>query len=411
MKTYLILHKCTGFSINWENLRASSDYALILLTTQTIVQKLNEEQLSCFNQVIITNEFDVDSLKEKIKSLKVFKNGDLYRIVTNDEYAMGLVAKLREYFGLPGADFKSVKPFTSKIYMKQSLSGSKLAVPKFVRFDPAQYKREGNSYVSKLIDYLGLPIFVKPTCDAASYGTEKLMNAHCVTTWCDNHYATNEYEFEFDEFITGKLYHCDCLVKDNEIIGEYIGEYAFPCYDFCLGKPVASLGLTEDMPDYRRISKFNRELFSAYGNIPDGAFHLEVFKKADGELVFLEIACRAPGGSVPKAHEVQYNANIEENHFRLQMGLPIVEDTKTGLYSAWLWYPVKPGILKETHAPDINSAYEIIWKIKKGDRLKRPTSLRDIACSVVLWNDNPKLLKKDFEHLSLHQPFTLVNEE
>jgi hypothetical protein len=113
------------------------------------------------------------------------------------------------------------------------------------------------------------------------------------------------------------------------------------------GIPLASFPLLDDSDYARQIFAYNRNVLKALAPVPNGGFHLEVFRQANGKLVFLEIAARTPGAYVPQAFLKAFGINLEEAHLALQMGVDKGEAcraTKLG-HGAFVWYPLRAGVV------------------------------------------------------------------
>jgi hypothetical protein len=85
-------------------------------------------------------------------------------------------------------------------------------------------------------------------------------------------------------------------------------------------------------------------------------FHLEAFRRPDGELVFCEIACRLGGAHVVQALTYATGVNPARLWIRHQAGLADGPETARKLADAdgrygWLLIPPRPGRLLEVWEP------------------------------------------------------------
>jgi hypothetical protein len=415
MKTFIILQKIVLFRADWRNLIPSAqssaenrDYRIILLVHEPTYEKLAESQKHCFEHIFRIKTFDFENVKTTVQQIMSEYPGET-RIITNDELCIDLAANVRAELSLPGDTPELVQPFINKTVTKAKLASSGIRLPKFIHFDPKAYAADQVGYVSEIESTLKFPIFAKPINSAASQCTTLLTNLQELIGWCQVHQADDN--FELDEYIEGVLFHCESVIRDNEIVFAQAGENAHPCFDFMSGKVTGSIALPDDDLMGKQILAFNRQVITALKTLPNCVTHLEVFRKHDGELVFLEIACRAPGGMIVQMHQYHCGINFEEAHFRMQMGLPFDASITPGPNYAWAWFPNEPGTVAGFASLPIKSDHQITWKVEIGDKLTSAESLVDYAGGVILWNDNYDDLRNDFTSLTnFPTPFILTDE-
>ena len=404
MKTFIILQKIVSFRVNWHSLYNPQSYQLILIVHDPTLSKLNGDQKQCFAQIHSLQHFDKEMLQSTIQKLIQEINDEMY-IVTNDELCIKLASQLREDFNLPGDNIAIVDKFLNKDINKKLMALNNIAQPRYEQFDPEYFKNNAITYIGELIQKLGLPIFAKPIDSAASQFTSKINNVAELQRWCINH--ANDNNFELDEFISGKLIQCDSILRNNEILFAQVNENAHPCFDFMSGKITGGITLPKNNKVVSEILEFNAKVLMALRPLPNCVTHLEIFQRAHGELVFLEIACRAPGGMIVQMHEKHTGVNVEQAHFAMQMGLEfeLNKYQKDGPYCAWAWFPLVKGKVIGIRSLDIKSHHEIFWEIKPGEIYKKPQSLIDFAGGIILWNDDYHKLRADFDYLAhLKQP-------
>jgi biotin carboxylase len=344
-------------------------------------------------------------VQQKVSELIYARKLQKFDFLTHDEYSLAIVGKLRDAFNTGSPGFNQVNKFLTKTTMKEVLN-DKIRIPKYVFFDYKEYIQNKEQYLNQIAQTLEFPIFAKPVDNAGACNTSKILSKEELVRWAEEHKSSSN--FELDEFVNGTLYHIDSLIFNNKIIFSQVAKYAYPCFDFLQGKPVASIVVPDLDSESTEMKNFNKQVIKAISPVPNGGTHLEVFKKSNGELVFVEIAARTPGALVPQMYEKYYGFKIEELHFRLQMGkMPSVNSNKK-YYSAWVAYPIQEGIVTALRSPTVKSQYDIIWKVKVGDKLSNPIELKDSALTILLWNDNYDVLREDFEYLtSTFKPFTV----
>ena len=403
MKTFIVLQKIVAFRVNWHTLFNPHDYRLILIVHEPTLSKLVEDQKNCFDEIHTLAHFNIEMLQFTIQNILQINSTEV-SIITNDELCIALAAKLREVFNIQGDRVAMVNKFLNKEENKKLVATQNITLPKYERFNPVQFKKEPESYNKQLIQKLELPIFAKPIDSVASQNTTKINTRDELLRWEQEH--NNDFNYELDEFISGKLYHVDSIINNNKIIFAQVGENAYPCFDFSLGKINASIIVPSDGPLYNQLIQFNEQALMALRPLPNCVTHLEIFQRPNGELVYLEVACRAPGGAIVQMHEKHCGINFEQAHFVMQMGLEFnMQHFQKGPYCAWAWFPLAEGKILGFRSLDIKSPHQIAWKVKVGEIYQKAKSLIDFAGSIILWNDDYEILRRDFDYLAqLNEP-------
>ena len=222
--------------------------------------------------------------------------------------------------------------------------------------------------------------------------------------WCEEH--STDYNFELDEFLEGDLFHIDSVIYNGEAVFTGVCKYAAPNADFVNGKALGSYMLNENETDYVMLSSMNKKVLKALSPT-NGITHMEVFKsQKHNAFIFLEIATRPPGASIPKMYEHNYNINLQELFFKFQMGysasdLKINQISQNSSQLAWLWIPkTKTGYIEKLIMPKINSKLSIKWHVVQDELVeKKSVSVRDRVCEVFIENENYEQLKYDFNYL------------
>lgn len=186
--------------------------------------------------------------------------------------------------------------------------------------------------------------------------------------------------------------------------------------DVVQGKLLGSIVLNPNERRYKPLSELPSlviEAFRRYAAIPDGVLHLEAFyDNASDRITLLEIQLRPPGADIRSAHKIYCNMDLEEIHFKLQMGLPI--DSKadiSGNYAMWMYFPTIDGVIDKLVLPSIKSKiHKLQYLVQSGEQTCLPRSLlmaKQTALKMVISNTNYEALVEDFEYLKKFQPFTL----
>lgn len=331
--------------------------------------------------------------KSYISKLITQKEGESFYIVTMAEDLLLVAARLREAFNLTGMNFEQTYRFRNKGEMKNILQKANIRVPYFGKLELS--KPNHNIYFEEIVAEVGLPFIVKPTMMACSNGVSKIESFEAFTAYLDD--AQPAVEYGYEEFISGKLYHCDSIVSNGEVIFSSACEYTNENMHFQKGKSVISMPLPDDLTISQEILAFNKAVLKELG-MEQGVNHLEVFKKGE-ELVFLEVACRAPGAVAVPMYERQFGFNFLNINLEMELGkVPNLSKTaRVHCFSGI--FPVLPGTATELIEPKLQSGYDMSWNIQQGQQFDSAGSLRDIAGSILATNQCFDTLREDFRKL------------
>ena len=198
---------------------------------------------------------------------------------------------------------------------------------------------------------------------------------------------------------------------DGKVIDVQVSLYAYPNAEFMEGKPYGSYVVTDDDSSID-LKIFNEAVLKALSPVPDGCTHMELFKKPDGEIVFLEIAARPSFGFVPKMYEHYMGVDLEEMHYRCQMGLslpaikPLSERKESSV--GWLWYPKISGeVTSLSKRLPIKSEHDIQYCVRATEKLEGAETLRDYVATVFMVNPDRAQLIADFNVMKSVRPVTI----
>lgn len=404
-KKIFIIHESGSLKFDLKTIYYPEMYKLYLVTKKQNGVILKPDNVQYFEKILKLNSFTMIELEEYIIQ-EADNQLDSIALITHDEYSISKVAMLREKLQVKGPILKDVEPFTNKITMKNKVKKHNIRIPKFIHFDPSKYENDSEEYVEKIFNHIGAPLFAKKTDSTCSDGCKKLNDFKELKHWAIEH--SDCLNYEIDEYINGKLYHIDSIIFEKEVIHVEISEYAYPNAQFMEGKPLGSITLPPSHEIYKKLKDFNIKLLHALNPI-DGTTHLEVFVDKTGDVVFLEIASRGAGALIPMVYMLHSGINYREIFFRIHIGLEFELNVKEGPYVAWLWFPLKSGIIKKFNTPDINSQYELKWNKKVNEMITEADNVRGRLGEIVLKNDNFDILYNDFKYLSqVYQPCDLV---
>ena len=130
------------------------------------------------------------------------------------------------------------------------------------------------------------------------------------------HYDINR-TFLLEDYISGKAFSVDGIVQNKKIKFAGINEYTYAPLPYFIqtGNIIPStLGIADQKRCYNFVKKIIKQL--GLNNCP---FHSEIILK-DSKLYLIEIACRMPGGKIPRGYELAYGFNFVEQVINLYLG-------------------------------------------------------------------------------------------
>ncbi len=392
---HLYLIQQSRLKLNWSSLTRLG-LRIVLITNAVTRNKINEIDAAKIDRIIITDNFQFDTLLKFIESDSRSSEKDL-TFVTTDEFLVMTVSQLNEHFGVQGIRPTQAENYLNKARMKEALAHTSTRCPRFVRFDPQAFAQNGEQYIDRIIAQTGLPCFIKPLSAAGAIGTARIESRDQLLNWAKT--QPGDYDYEIDEFVQGELYHCDSLVVDGKIILTMSGKYFFPLASFFENKVCGSIALSLNDPIHLELSALNEAVLQALG-MANGVYHLEAFKTSSGELVFLEVGARPAGALVPEMYEKSFGISIHETHILAQTFGEVPKDVKKLRECFWMWIPPQPGILLETHALPIRSQHEYVVHRQSGDQLNLPKEIVDRVSSLLVWDSSSQQIQQEVAVLS-----------
>ena len=201
---------------------------------------------------------------------------------------MILAARLREVLGLPGLTVAETAPFRDKERMKQLLDAAGLRTPR-------HESTETVAGVWAAAERLGFPLIVKPIAGAGSADTYRAGSAAELDDILPA--LRHVPRVSVEEFVDAEEFTYDTICADGRVLFENICWY--------LPRPLltklhewvspVTIALRElDRPNLQSGRVLGAAVLNVLG-FRDGFTHMEWYRKADGEVVFGEIAARPPG--------------------------------------------------------------------------------------------------------------------
>lgn len=415
--SFILQQKSALSLVDWSSLLNEQDpeMILVLVSEKGSIDSLSTQTKKKFTAIIELEQFEFAQAKQEMDKIfaQYYQTGDQTRIATLHEFQLELAAHLREHyretFHTKGPGIDVIQNFRNKLLMKKHLGPKGIKLPNYTEFDSVAYKTNPDTYLQSIEQFPGFPMFVKPIDSAGSINTAFIQDTRALRAWCDKASESGDV-YEIDEFIDGTLFHCDSVVKNGQVQVTLVSKYLHPNMDALSGKALATMTLNPNTEDYNRLKQFAEKALSHFPMLPDGVTHLEVFKKtSNNELVFLEVAARAPGGVAPEMYKIRTGVDIRQLHLRLNLGLSI-EDSIKQLHDHSKWGPfasmyqlVAPyhgGTISKLKPPVFHGGgFNTEWRCREGEIIKPASSIANVIVSTVFWNEDYEALELDFSLL------------
>jgi hypothetical protein len=314
-------------------------------------------------------------------------------IVTVDELSVLTAASLREKYKLLGPSHSVILNYKSKSVQKEILAQSGIRIPRFVSLEANLIKDKTELTFNYLVQELKSPFILKPTDMGGTIGVEK------IDTYGEFCEYLERYDYFSDliaeEYIEGKLYHCDFIMQEGKYIFAQVCEYLFNGLAYVNGLNHGSLPLILNDPMRAPIIEFCKKANSALG-LKFGCFHFEVFVTKDSEIIFLEAAARPAGSGVPLAYTQMFKRNYMNSGLlaEIQESCEIFKNPEE--YCFWACFPKKAGMITDLHVPALRSSYHMDWYVELRQTAAASSSVVDKAGMLLAHNQNYAILKDDF---------------
>jgi hypothetical protein len=205
------------------------------------------------------------------------------------EVGVELAARLRQALGVVGQRPEDARAFRDKDLMKQRLEVAGLRVPRHAKVRTA-------AEVRAAAERIGYPLIVKPIDGAGTRDTHRVDDAAALEVVLRK--VAHVPEMSVEEFIDGEEFTYDTVCIGGKVAFDSVAQY----------HPRPLLSRTQEwlspaqivlrdphIPQLQDAVQFGRGVLAAMG-MGTGFTHMEWYRKGNGEIVFGEIAARAPGG-------------------------------------------------------------------------------------------------------------------
>lgn len=255
------------------------------------------------------SNYDHNQMVEKT-ALDLARRFPLIGVFARAEADVIRAAELRELLNLPGQKTGSALAFRNKVIMKNHLDCAGVTLPRYQLLDSAY------TAISFIAEH-GYPVVIKPCSESGSLGTRILRNPTDLEA-----YLTNPLkgEAEIETFINGKMYHVDGLILNGRI--EFIHPFMYinDCLSFRKNEYIGSCALSAQNPLAPRLVSAVRKILSALPLAEHMAFHAELWRTPDDNIVFCEIASRTGGGLISAMIHHCFGFDIDRHWFEAECG-------------------------------------------------------------------------------------------
>ncbi|WP_127531626.1 ATP-grasp domain-containing protein [Paenibacillus kobensis] len=402
-QTILVLEQLPYEKGNLHQYYNPEQYRFVFMLDERYYAKFPKSYLKLFDRIVVVKSYTYEEADRLVREeLSLAKSPKNLRLVCIDESNLLMVAALREKYAIEGPVPDQIRPFRDKLIMKERLARSNVRLPKFIPWDSSE---PADVTVKRVKDILGFPIIVKPTDGMGSKNTYELPSEQSLIEFIRSN--TDESHYEFEERITGTLYHCDSVIVDGEIKFAEVSRYTAPCLGFVNGQALGSILLEEEDHLRNEILYVNAEVLRTLTTM-DCVTHLEVFVDESGGVVFIEVAARPPGGKIPVALKQGLGVDLNEIAYRIELGLPLTVSIQRRHGAAWIYFPkTKEGIIRERMEPDLKSQYLLEWKVQVGEQVSKSVTSFDSAAEIVLTHEDCAVVRDDLRYLESFRPIVI----
>ncbi|RJO70186.1 MAG: carboxylate--amine ligase [Myxococcales bacterium] len=274
-----------GFPPNWKH------FAIALRQAGATVLGLGESSYDSLDPELVAhlNEYyylpDMTNYDAMLRAMGHFTHrwGRIDHIESLTEYWLGIEARLREDFNVPGPKTKEMNEARSKLGMKTRFKQAGCAVAPAARIDNAQ------SLLAFVHEH-GYPVIVKPDIGVGALQTYRIDNEAELAPFLA-HPPNNGL---VEKFIDAPLLSFDGLTdREGNIL--YVNGliYSAGVREFIAERRPVEYHTRREFPP--ALEEAGRRIVAAFG-LRERFFHIELFKLADGRYLPLEINVRPPGG-------------------------------------------------------------------------------------------------------------------
>ncbi len=228
-----------------------------------------------------------------------WKHGRIDRIDSHNEHWLGLEARLREDFNIPGPRPAQMDVWRTKSGMARLYQEAGIPRPDGVRF-------ESSAQVRAFAKAQGFPLIFKPDVGVGAARTFKVNDERALAKVLEEPL----HGYLVQPFITGDIVSYDGFVdRDGRIVFDTSHAYSSGIMEVVLGGLDVSYWSRREIP--KQLADFGRRAVEKFG-IRERFFHAEFFELEDGTHKALEINVRPPGGFTTDMMNYTADVNVYE---------------------------------------------------------------------------------------------------
>ncbi|MBC3787093.1 ATP-grasp domain-containing protein [Spirosoma utsteinense] len=302
------------------------------------------------------------------------------RVVALDDFDVEKGALIRETFRIDGMGQTTARYFRDKLAMRTRAAAAGIRVP---AFSPIFH----DETVTHFLQTTEAPWLIKPRAEASTTGIRKVHSLD--EAWQVIHsLGDTRHQYLIECFKPGRVYHVDALSLEGKAVFTRISQYVATPMEVAHGGGIFRTGtLPDDTPEVAALRQFNNEVLEAFG-MRHSASHSEYIRgDHDGELYFLETACRVGGAHIAEMVEAASGVNLWREWAKLETAVarkehylpPVDEPNQAGLIIslARQQWPDLSGFVDEEIWWRMNKEYHIGLIVRSTDRTRILTLLDD----------------------------------
>lgn len=259
---------------------------VIGISDQPVGALPDEVRRSVAGHIRVRNLFNESAVVDQVRSET--RGQSIDRVECLWEPGMFLAARLREALGTPGLSVDATRPFRDKERMKLDLDRAGIRTPGHDRARTKEAVRESAARI-------GFPLIVKPIAGGGSADTYRIDDTAELERVLDR--LRHVEEVSVEEFIEGDEFTYDTICAGGKVLYENIAWYRprpleEKKHEWLSPQTICLRDI--DNPAIKRGREMGRAVLEAF-SFETGFTHMEWFRRANGEVVFGEIAARPPG--------------------------------------------------------------------------------------------------------------------
>jgi biotin carboxylase len=280
------------------------------------------------------------------------------RVVALDDFDVEKGALVRETFRIPGMGQTTARFFRDKLAMRIRAQKAGIRVPRFSSLF-------NNDALTLFLQNSEAPWLIKPRSEASTTGIRKVRTLD--EAWAVVHeLGDKRHTYLIEEFKPGSVYHVDSLSFGSKAVFSRVSEYLATPMEVAHGGGIfRTRTMATDGAETADFLAINDAVMAAFG-MRHSASHSEFIRcNHDGELYFLETACRVGGANIAEMVEAASGVNLWAEWARLEIAAahnePYTPPTDQGYHAGLI------ASLANELRPDMSAFTdpEVVWRMHR----------------------------------------------